>query len=377
MAMTLLTFVCRNLWQRRTRSVLTVTGLAVAVTTIVVLVGMSWRFEATFFELYGARGSDLVVQRRGGTQRLNSGVEERLKPRIEALPNARQAIGSLMDVVALEQHQLYAVIVNGWPKDSPVLDRLNILSGRRWQAGERQSVMLGKVLARNTGKQVGDKLEIYAEEFEIVGIFESFSVIENGAAFFPLPELQRLTGRPGLLTGYVVKAHDARPEALAELRRQIEALDPNLVCTPTAEFVGGISQIQLSRSIAWIVSTIAVAIGAIGMLNTMVMAVTERTREIGTLRALGWRQARVAWAIVLEAIVLSVVGALIGCLLAILVLRLLSHLPNTSGLVDGRFSPWVIVLGLTLSLTISTLGAAYPAWWAARLTPMDALRRKA
>ncbi len=337
---------------------------------------MSWRFEATFFELYGARGTDLVVQRRGGTQRLNTGIDEKLKTRIEQLPNARQAIGSLLDVVALEQHRLYAVIVNGWPYDSPVLNRVKLLSGRRWQVGDRQQVMLGKVLARNTGKQVGDTIEIYAEEFEVVGIFESFNVVENGAAFFPLPELQRLTGRAGLVTGYAVKATDTRAEAVARLKQEIEDLAPNIVATPIAEFVGSISQIELSRSIAWLVSTIAVAIGAIGMLNTMVMAVTERTREIGTLRALGWRQSRVAWAIVLEAMVLSVVGAAVGCLLAIVMLRLLSYLPNTSGLVDGRFSPWVMVLGFALSLAISVLGAVYPAWWAARLSPMDALRRK-
>jgi putative ABC transport system permease protein len=373
--MTLLGFVRKNLLQRRARSLLTIAGLAVAVTTIVALVGVSWRFESAFVELYGARGTDLVVQRRGGTQRLNSGLDERLGRRIEQLPNVRQVIGSLMDVVALEQHALYAVIVNGWPYDSPVPQRVNLLSGRRFQAGDRQKVMLGKVLAANTGKSTGDTIEIYAEPFEVVGVFESFSVLENGAAFFPLPELQRLTGREGLVTGYVVKATDAREGPLARLREQIEALGPNIVATTTAEFVGTIS--ELSRSIAWIVSSIAVAIGAIGMLNTMVMAVTERTREIGTLRALGWRTARVARAIVLEAILLGIAGAALGCLLAIAILQLLARFPATSGLVDGSLSLWAAALGFALALAISIAGAAYPAWWGAHLSPMEAIRRKA
>lgn len=374
--MTFLSFIRKNLLQRRARSLLTISGLAVAVTTIVTLVGISWRFEEMFLQHYGGSGSGFVVQRRGGTQRLNSGLDEGLGERIQQLPNAARVIGTLMDVVALEQHGMYAVIVNGWTHDSLVYDRVKILSGRRLREGDRQCVMLGTVLSGNTGKRVGDTIQIYAEEFQVVGVFESFSSIENGAAFFPLPELQRLTGRPGLMTGYSVRARDIREEPLEELKRQIESLAPHVVAMPTAEFVGSINQLQLSRSIAWIVSTIAVAIGAIGMLNTMVMAVTERTREIGTLRALGWRTRRVAAAIVLEAILLSIAGAAIGCVLAIGVLRILSRLPNTSGLVDGRLSPGVLLLGVALALAISIAGAAYPAWWGARLSPMEAIRRK-
>lgn len=374
--MTFAALIFKSILQRRARSGLTVGGLAVAVATIVSLVGISWRFEDAFIELYNVRGCELVVQRRGGTQRLNSGLPEGLADQMRQLPNVRRVVGSLMDVVALEKHQLYAVIVNGWPIDSPVLDRVDMVAGRRLQEGDKQRVMLGKVLARNTGKMVGDKIEIYAEEFEVIGVFESFSVLENGAAFFLLPELQRLTGRPGQMTGYVVKAIDVRDEPLMELKDRIEQLGPQVVATPTAQFVGGISQIKLSRSIAWLVSTIAVAIGAIGMLNTMIMAVTERTREIGTLRALGWRKVRVASAIVLEAMLLSIGGAALGCLGAILVLRGLARFPATNGLIDGRFSPWALVLGFLLALSISIVGAAYPAWWGARLSPMEAIRRK-
>lgn len=374
--MTLLGFVRKNLFERRTRSLLTLCGLAVAVATIVTLVGVSWRFEDAFRELYGGRGCDFVVQRRGGAQRLNSGLDEQLGRRILELPNAATAMGSLMDVVALEPYQLYAVIVNGWPVDSPVLDRVETVSGRRLREGDRQCVMLGEVLARNTGKKVGDTIEIYAEEFKVIGVFRSFSVLEAGAAFFLLPELQRLTGRPGLVTGYVVTAKDANPAALAQLHDRIEALGPNIVATPMLEFVASINQIELSRSIAWIVSSVAVAIGAIGMLNTMVMTVTERTREIGTLRALGWRTGRIARVIVLEAVLLSIAGGALGCLLAIGALRVLSRFPTTSGLVDGQVSPWALALGFGLALSISLSGAAYPAWWGARLAPMDAIRRK-
>src|SRR5688500_9835957 len=123
--MTFLAFIRKNLLERRARSLLTISGLAVAVTTIVALVGVSWRFEEMFLEHYGGSGSGFVVQRRGGTQRLNSGLDEKLGDRLKQLPNAARVIGTLMDVVALEQHRMYAVIVNGWPHDSLVYDRIN------------------------------------------------------------------------------------------------------------------------------------------------------------------------------------------------------------------------------------------------------------
>src|SRR5262249_16817694 len=147
---------------------------------------------------------------------------EALGPRIQSLPGVRQAVGSLMDVVAFEEYDLFAVIVNGWAPDSPVLDQVRTVAGRRLRAGDQQKVMLGEIVAKNLGKKVGDKVALYAEEFEVIGIFESFSIYESGAIFMLLSDQQRLMDRPHKVTGFVVESeYPDDPEAVLRIARQI------------------------------------------------------------------------------------------------------------------------------------------------------------
>jgi putative ABC transport system permease protein len=372
-----LTIAWKDILHRPMRSLLTTSALAVAVAAVISLVGISSRFEQSFRELYEQQDIDLVVQRAGGTVQLSSGIDESIGRRMEKLPQVRQVIGSLMDMVSFEQFNLYAVIVNGWPPDSPVLHRVTIKSGRRLVAGDKFEVMLGETLAANLGKHVGDSVEIYAQPFEVVGIFESFSIWENGAVFMMLDELQQLMSRPHHVTGYVVKVDKSTDDhAVEKVQREIEALDPTLSAMPTGEFVRNIAQIKLVRSMAWITSLIALVIGTVGISNTMLMSVFERQTEIGVLGAIGWRNWRIVRLVLSESLALSLLGATVGSIGGVLIIRLLSWLPMSSGLVDGKLSPMVILDGFALAIAAGLLGAAYPAYWVANLTPLAALRRK-
>lgn len=379
--------VVRNIARRKTRSLLTVIGLGAAIAAVVALVGIANGFQDEMSQLYGKRGIDLIVQTKGGAQQLNNGIDEKLRYDIEKIEvnNQKvvsQVVGGLMDVVSFEKEELYTVIVNGWPLDCPQFNDLKYLEGRRLQKGETRKVNLGYVLAKNLGKKVGDKVELYAEEYEVVGIFESFSVYENGCVVLLLEELQRLMDRPGQVTGFLIDVMPVEGDAKAtqdrivDVSKAIEALSSKLNVTPTQDFVENVDQIKLGRSMAWIVSAIAVFIGSIGVLNTMVMSVIERTREIGTLRAIGWKRHRVMRMILWESVFLSFGGAILGVILAVLLMRALSNLSWTSGLIAGRTSPGVIFQGFAIAIIVGVLGAAYPAYRAARLSPMEALRKK-
>ncbi len=375
--MRFVTIALKNLLGRPLRSSLTVMGLAIAVAAVVALIGVSQGFERSFLNLYNQRGGDLVVQHAGGAMQLNSGIDEDLDRRIQSLPGVRQVIGGLMDVVALERFDLFAVIVNGWSPDSTVLSGVTLVSGRRLREGDRGQIMIGNVLADNIGKHVGESIEIYAEPFEIVGIFKSFTVYESGGIFILLDELQRLMDRPGQVTGYLVQAtRSGDPQAVEELRQRIESLAPNISAVNVPEFIHNVSQIRIARAGAWITSTIAMTVGVIGMLNTMIMSVFERASEIGTLRALGWRKSRVMALVLCESALLSTLAAIVGALLGIAIVRLLHYWPRVAGFVEGGPPAAVIIEGCAAALAIGMLGAAYPAYWAAHLWPVDAMRRK-
>jgi putative ABC transport system permease protein len=368
--------ILKNLMRRRTRSLLTIVGLAVAVAATVSLMGIASRFERSYYELYNRTGVDLVVQESGGSQLLNRGIAEDFADKLAALPGVAAAMGGLVDVVSFEEFDLFLVVLNGWPPGSPLFNHLTMTKGRPLRPDDGKQILIGKVLAANTGKNVGDKLDIYAEPMEIVGIFESFNVYENGAVMMPLKEMQSLMDRPKKITAVLVHAKDKRPEALAQLKQQIEKMAPNISAEPMASFVGNVSHIKVMRAMAWMTSGIALFIGAIGMLNTMVMAVHERIKEIGTLRAMGWRKARVVRMILGEALLLSLFGAVLGSVSAVLTTRYLSSFPATSGFIDGFIAPEFIAIGFAMAIVVGVLGATYPAIWGASLSPIEALRKK-
>ncbi len=284
--MRFLTVVAKNLLRRPARSALTVFGVGLAVAAVVSLLGISEGFERSYNDLYTSRGIDLVVQRSGRSQQLASGLDEKWGQRIRRLPGVREVIGGLVDVVSFEEAGLFVVIVDGWPAGSPLFADLTILSGRVPTDPERHEVLLGKVLAANLGKRVGDVLELYGQEFKVAGVFESYNVYDNGAVVMLLSEMQQLTDRPHEVSGFTVEADPAAGDkAIKALKHRIESLSPHLSVLSTADFISSVAQIRMARAMAWLTSTVAMILGGIGVLNTMVMSVFERMREMGVLRA--------------------------------------------------------------------------------------------
>jgi putative ABC transport system permease protein len=142
----------------------------------------------------------------------------------------------------------------------------------------------------------------------------------------------------------------------------------------TDAHVKSVTEIQLAKAMAWLTSAVALFIGAFGVMNTMIMAVHERTREIGVLRAIGWKKGRVVRLILLESVLLSVIGALVGSLGAMIMVRLLTRLPSVSGLIDGRIEPRFVAYGIAIAVLVGLLGGSLPAFRASRMLPSAALR---
>jgi putative ABC transport system permease protein len=132
----------------------------------------------------------------------------------------------------------------------------------------------------------------------------------------------------------------------------------------------------MAQRVAWILSWIAIVIGSIGMLNTMAMSVAERVREIGTLRAVGWRRRRIVGLVLGEALLLSIAAAAVGIVAAICMNRLLTQFPATSGIISGRIAVPVMLDGMAMAVLVGLAGAVYPAFWAASLSPTEAMRRR-
>ena len=127
---------------------------------------------------------------------------------------------------------------------------------------------------------------------------------------------------------------------------------------------------------AWLVSIVTLFISGILVLNTMFMAVFERTREIGILRAIGWRPSRVLRMILLESILLSVGGGIVGTLGGLGLIKLLSYIPTVQGIVQQAISVDIVVKGFAIAIIVGLIGAAYPAYRGSSLLPTEALRHE-
>lgn len=379
-------FILKNVLQRKARSALTMIGVAIAVTAVVALVGIADGFERSFRDLYERRGVDLLVVRAGSSEHLSSSVPQQAGEQIRKLPGVRAVSPGLMDVVSFEQYNpnSTSVALQGWAADSFLFEDLRLITGRRLEFSDEKGVMLGMVLARNLDKATGDTIEIANRFFTVVGIFESFNPLENGSAVMLIGSLQALMDRPNQVTGFQVILEDVpdKKALLERVRQEIESMRTSqgrpwgIAATPTRDYVRSTSQIRMAQAMAWMTSIIALIIGAVGVLNTMIMSVFERTREIGILRAIGWRKARVVRLILYESILLSIAGAVAGIIAAVLLTRTLTLWPMVNGLVRGDLSPQVIVQGFLIALAVGLIGGIYPAIRGAYLLPTEALRHE-
>jgi putative ABC transport system permease protein len=379
------TFLLKNLVRRKARSLLTILGIAVAIGTVVTLRGVSYGFERSFRANFEHRGIDLVVVAAGLPDQLRSNLDEEIGPQIERIEGVRRVSSGLLELVNIARGDtVISVLVNGWRPGSAQLDDVAIVSGRAILPDDSRAIMLGVTLAEHLKKGVGDTVTMQDERYQVVGIYRSFDLFENGGAVVPLATLQREMVRPKSVTGFTVELEPVSDkEALAEsVRKRIEALvnaegkPYGITAQPTRAYVSGTIYIRMANGMAWITSGIALIVGGITILNTMIMAVMERTKEIGLLQALGWVRARVLGMVLGETVLLSLMGAIVGIAAAMLVIRWLAGMPQTSAFVSREVSPVVIAEGLALTLLMALIGGVVPAFRAAGLLPTEALRHE-
>ncbi len=143
---------------------------------------------------------------------------------------------------------------------------------------------------------------------------------------------------------------------------EIEAAVPGLNAVPAAERASDNQIVKMAQASAWGTSALAIIIGILGIANTMVMSVFERTREIGILRAMGWRRRHVLALIQLEAAALGLGGGLLGIVVGWCALRVLSVLPQTASIISSSVSWPLLVEAMGVAVLSGLVAGAVPAW---------------
>lgn len=377
-----LSFVLINLRHRMARTMLTAGGIAVAIATAVVLLGVSHDFQQSAQDSLSSGGVEILVVQEGVLDQLSSDLDANLADRIRDISGVNGVSPGLLELIDYSKSSdVISVLVQGWEPTTFLFEELKFLEGQPYTSDDERVVLLGKTLSDNIKKHVGETVVIQREEFKVVGVYQSYNVFENGAMTVPLKQLQHVMFREDSATGFSVRLdHAAMGEQTTEdICKQINELVDDegrsygVAAMPTQDYVSNSVYLKTAHAMAWLTSLIAVAVGSFGMLNTMLMSVIERIREISILRAIGWRRGRIVRMIMSECFFISLVGAAIGSVIAVLFTKWLATLPAVSGFVRGDVAWDVLQIGLALAMGVALVGGAYPAYQASKLQPAEGL----
>jgi putative ABC transport system permease protein len=363
----------RNLARHRMRSILTALGIAIAVGGMIALVGLSQGLERSWVLWLKDKGTHILALQKGSIDLLTASLDEKLAARIAAQPGVANVMGGLGELVELETGQM--AYLAGRPLEGDYWSTLNMVAGSAPTAADPEGVVLGEALAQQLSKRPGDVIQLSGRDFRITGISKQASVLDDRSVMMVMPVMQHLLGREGKVSGFHIRV--LRPENAAELARiqsQLAAAFPEMMFTEASEFGKNTQVTRMMRAMAWSSSTIALGMAFVAVMNTLLMSVMERTREIGLLSAIGWHSGRVVSIVVLDGVILSAAGAAGGIGLGLASLHWISVHPKLGGLFQPEVTSSVILEGAGMALLIGLLGGLYPAWRATRLNPMDLLR---
>ena len=365
--------IFKNLFRRKARTLLTLVGISIGVTAIIVLGAMAQGLKTGFAAMGQGSQADLVLSQGESMSALVSSVDEAVSDQLRALPEVADVDGMLYSNAMIDGRDY--LLVFGYNPDGFAIEHFRIVEGEtlaQARGVRGKPLIAGRRAAQSRDLRIGDTVRITGSAFRVVGIYETGTGLEDAAVVVSLGDAQTLALQPRRVSMLYVKLKD--PSQADSLRARIERRFPDLVVVTSVGFADSEQLIELLDSMAMAVAGLAVVIGGITMVNTLLMSVFERTREIGVLRSLGWRRRRVMGLILGEAVVLALLGGLAGSGLGVLAVVAVSRSGSLLGLFGSQLTPALFARALFTVGALGLAGGVYPAWWASRLLPVEALQ---
>ena len=285
-----------------------------------------------------------------------------------------RAVGALISTDSYDSNNPLVIEVGLAPTDQAPFG-VNILHGQSYATNATNQVMLGYTFAKNVGKRVGDTIVIDNHSYHVVGLYSTNVSFGNSTIMFPLSALQGLNRLSGQVSLGFVKV-DAGA-SIPTVRKAIEHQFAQLTTIQSAQDYGRADRNLTLISAANTGGSILAAMIAItGVLNTSLLSFFERMREFGIYRSIGWTRRRVIGLVIGEALLVSLLGAIIGMAVGWAAINVLQHLRQLRGIFVPTYDSAVFVRSLAFGVLVAFIGALYPALRAAFLAPLKAVRRE-
>ncbi|WP_165063513.1 ABC transporter permease [Paludisphaera rhizosphaerae] len=381
----------RNLRVRWKTTLMTVLGTALLVASSCILFGLVEGLEHSL--KISGDPLDLIVLRKGATAETTGGFESKKADELLTLGGILHdaegpiAAKELLNIAIAERNRsddqrpsFNNLIIRGvQPASRKLRPNFKIIAGRDIEAGKGECIVSPGIARLYKGGQVGGQLVFgEKEKYRVVGVFTAGGSAAESEVWADLKDVERNTGREASVSCVQIRA--AGPAEFDALRKEIdEGAQFRLAAIPEAEYFRKQSESSLFLKGAGTLIAVLLTFGAMfAAANTMFSAVKSRTREIGTMRALGFSRGDVLFSFLGESILLSLLGGLLG-LLATIPMSLISIETSNfatfaSVTINFRFGPWVMAVALIMTLVMGLFGGMLPALRAVKLEVISALR---
>ncbi|MGA2774755.1 MAG: ABC transporter permease [Candidatus Omnitrophota bacterium] len=384
----------KNLKRKKIRTALTIGGVAVAVAVLVSLFGFDAGYQnglnkdidkLGYHLLVTAKGcpyeaATLMLQGGGGLRYMDDAVYKRIIQDKHIDKITPQLVSSVYNQEGGPQNRGSFALYMGIDKSYIELKPWSKFKSGGWFSGsDADETIMGYEAAELEQRLIGDKIFVSGinKVLTVKGIFERTGTQDDGVIFIPLATAQRIFNLPGKLTGIGIKLKNI--QQIGEFEESLYN-EPGIQVVSLAQVRGTILNLVASaRAMANSIALIAIFIAVIGVTNTILMSVFERTREIGVMKALGASALDIFKVIWAETVLICVFGGLFGVMLAsigsALVEKIIRHtLPYAPSGKLVLIKPEFLLIAFFATVAMGLMAGAYPALRASLMKPVEAIR---
>jgi putative ABC transport system permease protein len=391
--------IIKNIFRNKSRSALAIFGIAIGVAAVIGLGLLAEGIPSSTQNALTAGAADFSViakiSNEGGPDGQGSpgggfGSQELVSQtkisEIQQISGVQSAVGVLRTMTNMDNSTSTTngssesggdnfrsmTTLIGIDSNSISMNDIVITNGSAY-SNNANEVIIGKSAAERSNKTIGDTISISNQTFKVVGIYETGNFQDDGGIVMSLDKLQNLTNNTGEVSLILVKAANGTDSE--ELATKIQEEYPDELTTSSS--LSGMDRmnqgLDVINTAVWAISLVAILVGGVIVVITMLKAVSERTREIGVLRAIGWTKQRIIVMIIGESLLLSLIAIVVGLIVGIGIVELLGSIHLIPGLTPS-FSVELFLKGIGVAMLLGIVGGLYPAYRASKLEPTEALR---
>ena len=370
-----------NLFRRKTRTALSISGIAIGVAAIIILVSLVDGFTQDFDDVIGQFKAIMVLEKDAQDQTLSK-LKTSFGPKFETIPNVKAAIPEIwvmpqkidgspvvldslavVTIYGLDTDKFFSSGIKGWIGD--------IKKGKTIDSSDTKGAVIGQKIVDDYQKFVGSTIKIDGQKFRVHGIFNSESDFVSGMIVVNLEDARDLSSlAPGYVHSYSIFLDDTTKDTqvanILKLKysEDITVFTQEDMAQQMEDIIGNLKLMAIA------VALISSVVAGIGIMNTILMSVLERFKEIGALKAVGWTDNNVMRMIMYEAFFLGVFGGILGIFLGFGVDIFLFSIAG----VKYQITPLLVITSFSFAISLGLIAGLYPAYMASKLSPIEALR---